>query len=62
MNRIFLALILTAISIFYFDTFLHEKHESKFFNIVIIIVSILVAIAIIAVWIVLIGRLIGGTL
>ena len=62
MNRILLALILTGIGFFFFNTFLQERSEYKFFNIMIIIMGILAAIAIIVMWIVLIVRLIGGTL
>lgn len=62
MNRILFALILTAIGVFFFNTFLREKSENKFFNIVIIIMGVLVAIAIIVMWVALIARLIGGTL
>lgn len=62
MNRILLALVLTGISIFFFNTFLHEKSENKFFNIGITFMCILVAVAIITMWVALIIRLIGGTL
>lgn len=62
MSRILFALILTAIGVFFFNTFLREKSENKFFNIVIIIMGVLVAVALIAMWVVLIARLIGGTL
>lgn len=62
MNRILFALVLTGIGFFFFNTFLREKSENKFFNIVIIIMGVLVAVALIAMWVVLIARLIGGTL
>ena len=62
MNRILLALVLTGIGFFFFNTFLREKSENKFFNIVIIIMGVLVAVALIAMWVVLIARLIGGAL
>lgn len=62
MSRILFALILTGIGIFYFNTFFQEKNEHKFFNIMIIIMGVLVAIAIIVMWVVLIIQLIGGTI
>lgn len=62
MSRILFALILTAIGIFFFNTFLHEKSESKLFDIMTTFMCILVAVALITMWVVLIARLIGGTL
>lgn len=62
MNKILFALVITGIGIFYFNTFLQEKSEYKFFNIMIIIMGVLAAIAIIVMWVVLIIQLIGGTL
>lgn len=62
MNKILFALVLTGIGIFYFNTFLQEKSEYKFFNIMIIIMGVLVAIAIIVMWVALIIQLIGGIL
>ena len=62
MNRILLALVLTGIGFFFFNTFLHEKSESKFFNIGIIFMCILVVVALITMWVALIIQLIGGML
>ena len=62
MSRILFALILTGIGIFFFNTFLHEKSEHKLFDIMIAFMCILVAVALITMWIVLIVQLIGGTL
>ena len=62
MNRILLALVLTGIGFFFFNTFLHEKSESKFFNIGITFMCILVAVALITMWVALIIQLIGGVL
>lgn len=62
MSRILFALILTGIGIFYFNTFLSEKSESKLFDIMIAFMCILVAVALITMWIALIVQLIGGTL
>lgn len=62
MSRILFALVLTAISFFFFNTFLHEKSESKLFNIMIAFMYILIAVALITMWVVLIARLIGGAL
>lgn len=62
MNRILLALVLTGIGFFFFNTFLHEKSESKFFNIGITFICILVAVALITMWVALIIQLIGGVL
>lgn len=62
MNKILLALVLTGIGFFFFNTFLHEKSESKLFDIMIAFMCILVAVALITMWVVLIVQLIGGTL
>lgn len=62
MNKILLALVLTGIGIFFFNTFLHEKSKSKLFDIMIAFMCILVAVALITMWVVLIARLIGGAL
>jgi hypothetical protein len=62
MNKILFALVLTSISFFFFNTFLHEKSESKLFDIMTAFMCILVAVALITMWIVLIVQLIGGTL
>ena len=62
MNKILFALILTAIGFFFFNTFLHEKSESKLFDIMIAFMCILIAVALITMWVVLIARLIGGAL
>ena len=62
MNRILFALILTGIGFFFFNTFLHEKSESKLFDIMIAFMCILIAVALITMWVVLIARLIGGAL
>lgn len=62
MNRILFALILTGIGFFFFNTFLHEKSESKLFDIMITFMCILIAVALITMWVVLIARLIGGAL
>lgn len=62
MNRILFALVLTGIGFFFFNTFFHEKSENKFFNIGITFICILVAVALITMWVALIIQLIGGTL
>lgn len=62
MSRILFALILTGIGIFYFNTFLPEKSESKLFDIMTAFMCIFVEVALITMWVVLIVRLIGGTL
>ena len=62
MNKILFALVLTGIGFFFFNTFLHEKSESKFFNIGITFICILVAVALITMWVALIIQLIGGML
>lgn len=62
MSRILFALILTGIGFFFFNTFLHEKNESKLFDIMIAFMCILIAVALITMWVVLIARLIGGAL
>lgn len=62
MNKILFALVLTGIGIFFFNTFLHEKSESKLFDIMIAFMCILITVALITMWVVLIIRLIGGVL
>lgn len=62
MNKILFALVLTGIGFFFFNTFLHEKGENKFFNVGIAFMCILVAVALITMWVALIIQLIGGTL
>lgn len=62
MNRILFALVLTGIGFFFFNTFLHEKSENKLFDIMTVFICILVAVALITMWVVLIIQLIGGTL
>lgn len=62
MSRILFALILTGIGIFFFHTFLPEKDENKFFDVGITFMCILIAVALITMWVALIIQLIGGTL
>lgn len=62
MNRILFALVLTGIGFFFFNTFLHEKSGNKLFDIMTAFMCILVAVALITMWVVLIARLIGGML
>lgn len=62
MNKILFALVLTGIGFFFFNTFLHEKNENKLFNIMTAFMCILVAVALITMWVVLIIQLIGGML
>lgn len=62
MNRILFALVLTGIGFFFFNTFLHEKSENKLFDIMTAFMGILVAVALITMWVVLIIQLIRGTL
>lgn len=62
MNKILFALVLTGIGFFFFNTFLHEKSENKLFDIMTAFMCILVAVALITMWVVLIIQLIGGTL
>lgn len=62
MNRILFALVFTGIGFFFFNTFLHEKGENKLFDIMTAFMCILITVALITMWVVLIARLIGGTL
>lgn len=62
MNKILFALVLTSIGFFFFNTFLHEKSENKLFDIMTAFMCILVAVALITMWVALIIQLIGGTL
>ena len=62
MSRILFALILTGIGFFFFNTFLHEKNGNEFFDVGIAFMCILVAVALITMWVALIIRLIGGAL